>query len=104
MKMEQIVCSERSTYKIQTPGNYPEESIRKVYTCKADMEHEANVGKHIYRVVKRSKVVEVARGRWQTGGWKNGLSLDKTDGAWESRWGKQSRWLSWGKRCTYKCH
>jgi hypothetical protein len=25
MKMEQTVCSETSAYKIQTPGNYPEE-------------------------------------------------------------------------------
>jgi hypothetical protein len=28
MKMEQAECSERSAYKIQTPGNYPEESIQ----------------------------------------------------------------------------
>jgi hypothetical protein len=28
MKMEQTVCSETSAFKIQTPGNYPEESIR----------------------------------------------------------------------------
>jgi len=28
MKMEQIGCSETSAYKIQTPGNYPEESMR----------------------------------------------------------------------------
>jgi len=28
MKMEQIECSETSAYKIQTPGNYPEESIQ----------------------------------------------------------------------------
>jgi hypothetical protein len=27
MKMEQIECSETSAYKIQTPGNYPEENI-----------------------------------------------------------------------------
>jgi len=27
MKMEQIECSETSAYKIQTPGNYPEEGI-----------------------------------------------------------------------------
>jgi len=25
MKMEQTECSETSAYKIQTPGNYPEE-------------------------------------------------------------------------------
>jgi predicted solute-binding protein len=28
MKMEQSECSETSAYKIQTPGNYPEESIQ----------------------------------------------------------------------------
>jgi hypothetical protein len=27
MKMEQTECSETSAYKIQAPGNYPEESI-----------------------------------------------------------------------------
>jgi len=28
MKMEQTVCSEMLAYKIQTPGNYPEESTQ----------------------------------------------------------------------------
>jgi hypothetical protein len=28
MKMEQTECSEKSTYKIQTPGNYLEENIQ----------------------------------------------------------------------------
>ena len=28
MKMEQEECSETSAYKIQTPGNYPEENIQ----------------------------------------------------------------------------
>jgi hypothetical protein len=28
MKMEQTECSEMLAYKIQTPGNYPEESIK----------------------------------------------------------------------------
>jgi len=28
MKMEQTECSEISAYKIQTPGNYPEENIQ----------------------------------------------------------------------------
>jgi hypothetical protein len=28
MKMEQTECSETSEYKIQTPGNYPEENIQ----------------------------------------------------------------------------
>jgi hypothetical protein len=27
MKMEQIECYETSAYKIQTPGNHPEENI-----------------------------------------------------------------------------
>ena len=31
--MEQIECSETSAYKIQTPGNYPEESIEQFITC-----------------------------------------------------------------------
>jgi hypothetical protein len=29
MKVEQTGCSKTSTYKIQTPGNYPEESIQR---------------------------------------------------------------------------
>jgi hypothetical protein len=29
--MEQIECSETSAYKIQTPGNHPEENIQQVY-------------------------------------------------------------------------
>jgi hypothetical protein len=28
MKMEQTECLQKPTYKIQTPGNYPEESIQ----------------------------------------------------------------------------
>jgi len=28
MKMEKTKCSETSAHKIQTPGNYPEESIQ----------------------------------------------------------------------------
>jgi len=28
MKMEQTECPEMSAYKIQTPGNYPEENIQ----------------------------------------------------------------------------
>jgi hypothetical protein len=31
MKMEQIECSETSAYKIQTPGNHPEENIQQVW-------------------------------------------------------------------------
>jgi hypothetical protein len=31
MKMEQIECTETSAYKIQKPGNYPEENIQQNY-------------------------------------------------------------------------
>jgi hypothetical protein len=30
MKMEQTECSEMSAYKIQMPGNYPEENIQHI--------------------------------------------------------------------------
>jgi len=33
MKMEQTECSETSAYKIQTPGNYPEENIHHSSYC-----------------------------------------------------------------------
>jgi len=33
MKMEQTECSETSAYKIQTPGNYPEESKQQSRNC-----------------------------------------------------------------------
>jgi hypothetical protein len=33
MKIEQTECSETSAYKIHIPGNYPEESIKKIYVC-----------------------------------------------------------------------
>jgi len=32
MKMEQTECSETSAYKIQTPGNYPEQNIQQNIT------------------------------------------------------------------------
>jgi hypothetical protein len=31
MKMEQTECSKTWAYKIQTPGNYPEENIQQSY-------------------------------------------------------------------------
>jgi hypothetical protein len=36
MKMENIECSETSAYKIQTPGNYPEENIQQISVCCED--------------------------------------------------------------------
>jgi hypothetical protein len=41
MKMEQTECSETSAYKIQTPGNYPEESIQ-------HSEHDESLKSRIY--------------------------------------------------------
>jgi len=38
MKMEQTQCSETSAYKIQTPGNHPEESIQHDTCCKTCMQ------------------------------------------------------------------
>jgi hypothetical protein len=35
MKMEQIQCSETSAYKIQTPGNYPEDNILHPQHCES---------------------------------------------------------------------
>ena len=45
MKVEHTECSETSSYKIQTPGNYPEES----------MLNEAN---HLPRLLSRLRVSE----------------------------------------------
>jgi len=33
MKMEQTECFETSAYKIQTPGNYPEENVWHQQVC-----------------------------------------------------------------------
>jgi hypothetical protein len=43
MKMEQTECSETSEYKIQTPGNYPEESIKQYIICADVMHHSENL-------------------------------------------------------------
>jgi hypothetical protein len=49
MKMEQTECSETSAYKIQTPGNYPEENIQHT-------EHgESFKSRNILHTVKRRK-------------------------------------------------
>jgi len=37
MKMEQKECSETSAYKIQTPGNYPEENIQPSFVIFKDL-------------------------------------------------------------------
>jgi len=43
MKMEQTQCSETSAYKIQTPGNYPEESMQHVYILLATIQRNKSV-------------------------------------------------------------
>ena len=44
LKMEQTECSETSEYKIQTPGNYPEESIQ-------HSEHSESLKSRIVRLI-----------------------------------------------------
>jgi hypothetical protein len=45
MKMEQTECSETSAYKIQMPGNYPEENIQHSKTlCNIDIFIKIYVG------------------------------------------------------------
>jgi len=44
MKMEQAECFERSAYKFQTPGKYPEESVQ-LYVCSHNMSAWHGVGK-----------------------------------------------------------
>jgi hypothetical protein len=50
MKMEQIECSETSAYKIQTPGNHPEENIQ--HTDITDWHKEGNVLSNIEKVLR----------------------------------------------------
>jgi len=49
MKMEQTECSETSAYKIQTPGNYPEENTQHT-------EHGESLKSRIYRLIYYSKL------------------------------------------------
>ena len=46
MEMEQTECSETSAYKIQTPGNYPEESIQ-------HSEHGASLKSRMFNIVSK---------------------------------------------------
>ena len=48
MKMERTVCSEMSAYKIQTPGNYPEESIQ----VSNSFQSNTDPGHHVTRVAE----------------------------------------------------
>jgi len=53
MKMEQTECSETLAYKIQTPGNYPEESIQQ-------SEHGKSLKSRIFEPVCYELLVEFA--------------------------------------------
>jgi hypothetical protein len=47
MKMEQVECSETSAYKIQTPGNHPEENVQHTEhgeSFKSKMKYVASLG------------------------------------------------------------
>jgi hypothetical protein len=46
MKMEQIECSETSAYKIQTPGNHPEENT----TYRTGRKFEIKI-KYVFKIV-----------------------------------------------------
>jgi hypothetical protein len=51
--MEQAECSETSAYKIQTPGNYPEENIQQGNECYATKNFMAEnflISKKIWRI------------------------------------------------------
>jgi len=58
MKMKQTECSETSAYKIQTPGNYPEENIQRT-------EHGKSLKSRMGDVVPCSN----STGFWYKNGW-----------------------------------
>ena len=51
MKMEQTECSETSTYKIQTPGNYQKESIQ--HTEHGESLKLRNISRFVHRQKQR---------------------------------------------------
>jgi hypothetical protein len=57
MKMEQIECSETSAYKIQTPGNHPEENIQHVecYSITSKIVHLVGFTTEIYHDARSHK-------------------------------------------------
>jgi hypothetical protein len=52
MKMEQTECSETSSFKIQTPGNYPDESIQ-------HSEHGESLKSRIQVFVPQKQIIPV---------------------------------------------
>jgi hypothetical protein len=51
--MEQTECSETSAYKIQTPGNYPEENIQHT-------EHGDSLKSRIYKLISTGHAMQWA--------------------------------------------
>jgi hypothetical protein len=63
MKMEQTECSETSAYKIQTPRNYPEESIKylNVFTVTVSLYILTNSACSVFNAASCAAVVTVAK-------------------------------------------
>jgi len=63
MKMEQTECPETSEYKIQTPGNYPEDSMQHVLKGFAnELKMPTNfASKYISRSIKFTAIIFIFR-------------------------------------------
>ena len=60
--MEQTECSETSEYKIQTPGNYPEERIQRIIPhlyVQPSSWYEPSGSKHAEDIVKIKIKIEI---------------------------------------------
>jgi hypothetical protein len=57
MKMEQTECSETSAYKLQTPGNYPEENIKHSQHGGSLKSRSSNIPARVYRIEERHKII-----------------------------------------------
>ena len=58
--MEQTECSETSAYKIQMPGNYPEEDIQHVISCLSRYDQPDLVSSHQVKSKSIYKCVDMA--------------------------------------------
>jgi hypothetical protein len=63
MKMEQTECSETSAYKIQTPGNYPEENIQHT-------EHSESLKSRILQILYQ-RIIRTTAALMEMSHWKN---------------------------------
>jgi hypothetical protein len=67
MKMKQTGCSKTSAYKIQMPGNYPEENIQHAEHGESLKSRIFNLLCHIFFIVK-GKVIPL-QALWPLGFW-----------------------------------